>query len=590
MASAPDQMVRSLLGFRPAQVILVGAAAAIVTALAAATVITRTLGVLPIDEAAVTFLFGTLVTALLLSILWAVELRSQNRKKLHTERSLEQSERNLRTLIDAIPVIIAFIDADGRIRTSNRAHADWFGISPGEIIGASVHDLLEGQFYESSRKQIEAALSGQHVRFEGPLRNRKGDVRYVERNYIPSRCENGDIEGYFVCVNDVTDRKSREEALLRTKRETAEIVESLQEGFAVFDEDDRLVMANQNYARIFPTVTDLIKPGVKFEELIRAAAERGQNVDALESKEVWIQRRLEAHARARGRFEHRFTDGRWVWVEERKTSDGRTLSSYIDITQLKQRETELRNARDQAQVADAAKSEFLANVSHELRTPLNAIMGFSEVMANEMLGPISEQYGDYARDINASGKHLLNLVNSLLDISKVEAGKLELKETDVDIAAIAEDCNRLVRPQADENGIVLSTHIAADVTPLRADEMRLKQIMLNLLSNAVKFTPDGGHVRLDVVRSNDGDVSLTVADDGIGMDEGEIALALEPFGQSAEAYSRDHQGTGLGLPLAKSLVELHGGHIAIESTKGAGTRTTVTLPKERLRPDQNSVM
>ena len=520
-----------------------------------------------------------LAAVVALSAICGLLLWREQRRRGFTRESVEVTERKLRTLIDAVPVLIAFVDAEGRLRTSNRAHSQWFGHAPDEIIGKSVEELLGDTEYQGIRGQIRRTMAGQQARFEGPLRNARGDLRYVERTYTPSFSSDGKVEGYFVCVSDLTERKQREEAALRTKRDIAEIVESLQEGFALFDTDDRLVVCNENYARIFPTVADLIKPGVKFEELIRTAAERGQNIEA---KDTWIRRRLEAHARPRGRFQHRFTDGRWIWVEEHKTHDGRTLSTYIDITQLKQREHELESARDRAQAADATKSEFLANVSHELRTPLNAIMGFSEVIQHQMFGPVNERYLDYVKDINDSGTHLLGVIEVLLDISKVQAGKLELSERDVDLRKLVDRCVRLIQGQADAEKVELLVHLDPELPGVWADELRLRQVIINLLSNAVKFTSEQGTVCLDVRRTPDGKVEISVADTGVGMDEDELEMAMEPFGQAGSAYTRNHRGTGLGLPIAKSLVELHDGSLAITSTKGVGTRAVVTLPEARL--------
>ncbi len=496
-------------------------------------------------------------------------------------------DRKLRTLIDAVPVLIAYVDSEERLRASNRAHSQWFGHAPDEIIGRPVKELLGDAEYNGVRRQIGHALAGKQTRFEGPLRNARGQTRYVERTYTPSVNDEGEVEGYFICVNDLTERKEREEANLRSKRDIAEIVESLQEGFALFDEEDRLVVNNEKYARIFPTVADLIKPGVKFEELITAAAERGQNIEA---KETWIQSRLEAHARPRGRFQHRFTDGRWIWVEEHKTHDNRTLSTYIDITQLKQREVELELARDHAEAADATKSEFLASVSHELRTPLNAIMGFSEVMAKEMFGPVSERYLEYVKDINDSGTHLLHVVDMLLDISKVEAGELKLTETSIVVADLAEACIRLIQGQADASDVALSSKVDENLPWLWADEVRLKQIVINLLSNAVKFTEEGGSVSLEAGLDKDGALQIRVVDTGIGMDEEELARAMEPFGQAGSAYTRTHEGTGLGLPISKSLVELHGGTLTITSAKDVGTQAVVKLPVSRLQEQQEPML
>jgi signal transduction histidine kinase len=243
----------------------------------------------------------------------------------------------------------------------------------------------------------------------------------------------------------------------------------------------------------------------------------------------------------------------------------------------------MRIAKEQAEAASRTKSEFLANMSHELRTPLNAILGFSQVMRDAIVGPLSPKYQEYARHIIESGTHLLNVINDILDLSKVEAARLELNLRLVSAPSIVRSCLELVQGRAALGRVALDSEIAPELPMLHADPVRLQQILLNLLSNAVKFTKPGGRVTISVAAPSDGAVRFAVADTGIGMSRSEIAIALEVFGQVSGAVSRRHEGTGLGLPLARLLTELHGGAFHVESEKGAGTVVTVTLPTERVR-------
>ena len=244
-------------------------------------------------------------------------------------------------------------------------------------------------------------------------------------------------------------------------------------------------------------------------------------------------------------------------------------------------EAELVNAKEAAESASRAKSEFLANMSHELRTPLNAILGFSEIIKSRTFGPVSDPYPEYAGDIFNSGTHLLALINDILNLSRLEAGGLTLQEEDVDLAATVEACVNLVETQARQAKIRLSVSLDRGVGWIRADDRRLRQILINLLSNAVKFTPEGGRVSVSsVLRS--GGLAISVSDTGIGMASADIPKAMMAFGQLDSRVRRKQEGTGLGLPLAKQLVELHGGTFAIESRINFGTTVTFVLPPERI--------
>jgi signal transduction histidine kinase len=251
-----------------------------------------------------------------------------------------------------------------------------------------------------------------------------------------------------------------------------------------------------------------------------------------------------------------------------------------DAAERAKREAEL--ARERAELSDRAKSEFLANMSHELRTPLNAIIGFSETIETEMLGPLGiPKYREYAEDIHASGTHLLNIINDILDIAKIEAGAVKLDEARFGLGNLIDDVLRIVQHRADEKNVVLNVMRPHRGLQLRGDERFVKQMLINLMSNAVKFTNDGGWVRISTQVSNNGRLEVCVADNGIGIAEKDIPVVLSTFGQVECAQARTNHGTGLGLPLTQRLIELHGGELRLESKLGNGTTITLCFPANR---------
>jgi PAS domain S-box-containing protein len=294
----------------------------------------------------------------------------------------------------------------------------------------------------------------------------------------------------------------------------------------------------------------------------------------------------------RGDFHNKRRSGELYWehasIGPLRDETGRIthfLAVKDDITRRKAAEIELLAAKEAAETANRAKSTFLAHVSHELRTPLNAIIGFAEIMDRQLFGPVGDShYRDYARYIGDSGRHLLALINDILDLAKVEAGRMDLEEVEVEVAEEIEQACALLRPRAEAGRVLLDIEppLAAGLPRLRADARMVRQMLLNLLSNSIKFTPAEGRVTVSAAGDSGGWLRITVADTGPGMDEDDIQVALAPFGQVRTPFHRREPGVGLGLPLTKALAELHEGALELESRPGEGTLATVRFPPQRV--------
>jgi signal transduction histidine kinase len=368
-------------------------------------------------------------------------------------------------------------------------------------------------------------------------------------------------------------------AMRRAEDRILAAIEGLQAGVALFDRDDRLVVANPAYRAMHAIIADVIAPGVPFETILRENVRRARfDLGAFDAEE-YIARRLAQHRSPGAPVERRLTNGVWEQVREQRLADGGTLQVILDITAEKEREAQLRKAKEEAEQASRAKTEFLANMSHELRTPLNAIIGFGEVVQNQLYGRADPaRYAECGRDIVRSGRHLLDLINDILDMSKIEAGRYTLAPEELSMAELAEECLATVRGRAEQAGVSLSVELAGPLPAVRGDRRALKQVLLNLLSNALKFTPRGGGVTLRAGPDTAGGIAIRVADTGIGIPADQLARVFEPFHQVEPSYARAHEGSGLGLSISRRLVELHGGRLELESVERRGTVATVRLP------------
>ena len=353
-------------------------------------------------------------------------------------------------------------------------------------------------------------------------------------------------------------------------------LENMGEGISVFDRQGRLIAWNSRFIELL----ELPPPDglVSLYDILLYQARRGDfgSVDPVsEARE-----RIEQFYRDLPSVRERVTaSGRTLLIHRRSMPDGAVVSLYSDITERKAAEQQMAEAWQAAETANRSKSDFLANMSHELRTPLNAIIGFSEVICSEFLGPMRDKkYLGYIKDIHSSGLHLLSIINDVLDMSKIEAGKLELASEIVTVPRVLTESLRMVSERAHSRNIELVTEISGADTGIWGDERAIKQIVLNLLSNAVKFSHDGGRVDIRATLDDEGGLILEVEDRGIGMSPGELERALQPFGQANTGAARLYGGTGLGLPITKGLIDAHQGELVIDTAPNRGTRVRVTLP------------
>ncbi len=379
-------------------------------------------------------------------------------------------------------------------------------------------------------------------------------------------------------------------------------IETIPEAFVVWDAQNRLVLCNSNFQDLHNLPRAALEAGASYESVI--AAGRKPTLRSQVASEGQV-----PGART---FEARLDDGRWLHISERRTKDGGYVSVGTDITTIKRHEQKLMDSerrlmatvadlqrsqqalerqtreladlaekyaeeKTRAEEANQAKSKFLANMSHELRTPLNAIIGFSEMMGAGMFGPLGpDKYREYCSDIHQSGQYLLEVINDILDMSKIEAGRIRLEHEEIALEAFLNDAMRVVSTRADDKKLKLVADITHGVR-MRADHRLLKQIVLNLLSNSVKFTPEGGRVVIRG-RASGTRVMIAIADSGIGIPKDALAKLGRPFEQVESQLTKSHQGSGLGLAIAKSLTELHGGTMRIRSQLGRGTIVLLRLP------------
>jgi len=398
--------------------------------------------------------------------------------------------------------------------------------------------------------------------------------------------EIGAMARTLAMFRDSLTERNRLTAEREQERKTlAAAIATISDGFVLYDANDRIVVCNERVREIYPQVADLFRPGTSFREILEAAVARSVPDLSLRTPEEWIQERLRQHSTPYSVAEYTFRSDLWVRITERKTHDGGTVVVYTDITELKRRQIELEQARKEAEAANRTKSQFLANMSHELRTPLNAIIGIAEILHEEAQEERDEAFSEPVGRIVRAGKHLLMLINDILDLSKIEAGKLDLYPEEIDVVTLVGELAKTTQSIADRNSNQLIVDCPADIGVMQADLTRVRQVLLNLLSNACKFT-EKGEIRFTARREADASAErlvFTVADTGIGMTEEQLGRLFQEFSQADSSTTRKYGGTGLGLAISQHLCRAMGGEITVKSAPGRGAVFSFGLSDQALQ-------
>jgi signal transduction histidine kinase len=497
----------------------------------------------------------------------------------------EDEARGRATMLDAIlanlPHGVAVYDRAHTVTMFNPAYAAIMDGAP-LAVGDTIVEVIRRRAAagEYGNGDVEAIIARELSRdISLPQRRRRVRPNGTAVDVRTAPLPDG---GHVSVVTDITPVVEAEAEAMRRAAMLDTMLEHIRHGICMFDRDRHVISANRMAAQLLLHPPDFLVPGRSQEELVAALADRGELGEG-----------DEAAARARdllGRDRsistiHRRTrrDGHVLEVRSDPTPDGGFVVTYTDVTEHTQAEAGLRAAKEQAEAASRAKSQFLATMSHELRTPLNAIIGFSDALMHDPGRAGMAKIAEYAASINEAGRHLLALINDILDVARIEAGRIDLAEDRVDLARLAESCRRLMEPTARTTGATLTLAMPPDLPPVRGDERRLRQVLLNLVSNAVKFSGAAGHVRIGAAMSEEGTLRFAVSDNGIGISREELERVFQPFTQLDSSLSRRFQGSGLGLYLSRALVVAHGGTLHLESPgPSQGTTAVMTLPPTRV--------
>ncbi len=509
---------------------------------------------------------------------WQIEERKQ------IETALMESEERFRDF--AASGADRFWETDEEFRFTYASDGlEYSGFLAEALIGKQPWEVQKERIDSETWRPVKEAFDQRRPFRDFRVQASRSEARAIHfrMSGAPFFSADGTFKGYRgTTVDEAAEIEARSRELDIQNR-FANAMDNLDAGFALWDAEDRFVRCNGYFAAMLTGTADNLVPGVKFDDYMRKVAEGAHDREIIEDREAWIASRLADHRETDSHREALFRDGRWMNIQKKRLRDGSVLTFYYDITELKEREGELRDAIMEADAANQSKSDFMANMSHELRTPLNAIIGFSDVLIEKIFGSLeNEKQRKYLGNKKESGTDLLELISELLDVSVIEAGRVQLFDAPVDPAELAVAALRVVTHRANSSGVKLINDILGTQPLLNVDPLRAKQILINLLSNAVKFTPAGGEVTIGCCPQPDGGLSFFVTDTGIGMNQADIQIALARFGQVKRESASGREGTGLGLPLAKGLAEAHGATLEIESQPGRGTTVTVCFPASRV--------
>jgi len=389
---------------------------------------------------------------------------------------------------------------------------------------------------------------------------------------------------------DSLKERDRYAAEAEAQRKTiAAAIATISEGFVLYDSEDRIVLFNEQFRDIYPGLADIIKTGTTFTEVLEAVVSRSLIDLGGQSPQAWVAERKARHAGSGGLAEYRY-GGRFVRISERRIQGGGTVAVYSDITELRQQNLELEEARELSEVANRTKSQFLANMSHELRTPLNAIIGYSEILQEDAADNGQEQLIPDLKKIEGAGRHLLGLINDILDLSKVEAGKMDVFIEDVDISSLLDEVKSIITPLVAKNGNRLELRLGNNLGNMRTDRTKVKQCLLNVLSNASKFTQDGKlTVEVQRLKADRPTIQMTISDTGIGMSDEQLGRLFQAFSQADASTTKKFGGTGLGLAITRHFCRLLGGDISVASRVGEGSTFTIVIPDQRAEPERSEL-